>query len=160
MATWDDFFVAEVGASAALGGLLFVGISINMSKILAFASLPFMAMRALILLVSILIVASVLLIPGQLVWWLWIGLATVGVIVCVITSWASIASLHRSAKEYRSGAIFMTAIVMGTTILYPVTGFVVLLIGPVGVYVRVPVILLAFVVAIFDSWVLTAEINQ
>jgi hypothetical protein len=160
MTVWDDFFVAEVGAAAALAGLLFVGISINMSKILAFTSLPFMAMRALILLVSILIVASVLLIPSQITWWLGVELTCVGVTICVITSWASVANLRRSEKQYRGGAIFMTATVMGTTALYPLAGVVVLLVGSVGIYLLVPVILLAFVVAIFDSWVLLVEINR
>jgi hypothetical protein len=160
MTAWDNFFVAEVGASAALAGLLFVGISINMSKILAYASLPNMAMRALILLVSILIAASILLIPGQAAEWLGAELAGLGVAVFAFTSWASMTSLRRSAAEYRSGAAFMTATVMGTTLLYPLAGVVILLVGLIGVYLLVPAILLSFAIAIFDSWVLLVEINR
>lgn len=36
MPSWDQFYAAQVGASVALTGLLFVGISLNMSKILGF----------------------------------------------------------------------------------------------------------------------------
>ena len=33
MGEWSDFFVAEVGASAALAELLFVAVSINLGQI-------------------------------------------------------------------------------------------------------------------------------
>jgi hypothetical protein len=157
---WDDFFVAEVGASAALAGLLFVGISINMSKIVAYAWLPNMAGRALSLLVSVLIIASILLIPGQVVQWLGLELLGVGIAVCVLTSWVSISGLRRTEAQYRTGAPYITTIVTGTTVLYPVSGVVVLLAGLVGLYILVPAVLLSFVLAIFDSWVLLVEINR
>ncbi len=34
MTGWENFFIAELGASAALAGLVFVGLSINLTKIL------------------------------------------------------------------------------------------------------------------------------
>jgi hypothetical protein len=37
---WHDFFVGSMGASAALTGLLFVAISINLEQILKFPNLP------------------------------------------------------------------------------------------------------------------------
>ena len=40
MEGWGEFYVGEVGAAAALAGLLFVAISINIEKILAVATLP------------------------------------------------------------------------------------------------------------------------
>jgi len=43
MTGWENFFIAEVGASAALAGLIFFGVSINLTGIL---SLPRLADRA------------------------------------------------------------------------------------------------------------------
>jgi hypothetical protein len=160
IAGWDNFFVAEVGASAALAGLLFVGISINMTKILALPWLANMGLRALSLLVSILIVASVLLIPGQNLSWLGIEQMGLGVVAFLATSWISITTLRAVKAPYRGGAAFLTATVMGTTILYPVAGAVILFVGAVGVYFLAPAILLSFVIAIFDAWVLLVEINR
>lgn len=40
MDEWQGFFAAVLGASAALSGLLLVGVSINLSKILSVARLP------------------------------------------------------------------------------------------------------------------------
>jgi hypothetical protein len=32
--TWESFFIAQVGASAALTGLIFVALSINLDKVM------------------------------------------------------------------------------------------------------------------------------
>ena len=48
MSGWDSFFAAQVGASAALAGLVFVGISINLTKIIASGYLPNRAQEALL----------------------------------------------------------------------------------------------------------------
>jgi hypothetical protein len=62
-AGWANFFVAEVGASAALTGLLVVAISINLARILAIAQLPGRAAEGLIILVGAFVLSSVALIP-------------------------------------------------------------------------------------------------
>lgn len=65
LAGWTDFFVADAGASAALAGLLFVAVSINLGRILEFSHLPLRAGEALVALLSVLFVATVGLVPGQ-----------------------------------------------------------------------------------------------
>ena len=37
---WDTVLPAQLGAAAALGGLLFVSLSLNLTKILSFAGAP------------------------------------------------------------------------------------------------------------------------
>jgi hypothetical protein len=62
---WANFFTAEVGAAAALSGLIIVAISINLQRILSFPQLPGRAAEMLILLVGALTACSFALMPGQ-----------------------------------------------------------------------------------------------
>ena len=62
---WTDFFVATAGATAALAGLLFVAVSINIERILALAGVADRALGTLVLLLGALLVAIFGLAPGQ-----------------------------------------------------------------------------------------------
>jgi hypothetical protein len=62
---WESFALAHVGASAALLGLVFVVISINLRDIVGSGPLVHRAGEAVILLGGVLAVATVVLIPGQ-----------------------------------------------------------------------------------------------
>jgi modulator of FtsH protease len=63
LAAWQPFFAAQLGAGAALLGLLFVGLSLNLSRILAAPSLPLRAEIGPILLALQLVVSSLMLVP-------------------------------------------------------------------------------------------------
>jgi modulator of FtsH protease len=62
---WHDLFVAVAGASAALLGLLFVAVSINLERILSYKGLPERALETLMLLLGVLLVSIAGLMPGQ-----------------------------------------------------------------------------------------------
>jgi len=57
-AGWENFVVAEAGASAALTGLLFVAVSINLTRILSFPHLPGRAAQAVMVVLSVLLVST------------------------------------------------------------------------------------------------------
>jgi modulator of FtsH protease len=65
VAGWSDFFVAVAGATAALTGLLFVAVSINLERILALPGVADRALSTLLLLLGALVVAIFALAPGQ-----------------------------------------------------------------------------------------------
>jgi len=62
---WTDLFVASAGASAALAGLVFVAVSINVDRILKFEGLPERALETVLMLLIVVLVSIVGLIPGQ-----------------------------------------------------------------------------------------------
>jgi hypothetical protein len=64
VAAWTDF-ANTVAGGAALAGLLFVGLSLNLSDVLSFPGIPARAAATLGLTVAILLTAVVIATPGQ-----------------------------------------------------------------------------------------------
>ena len=65
IADWSELFVAAAGATAALAGLVFVAISINIERILQLDGVPELGMVTLLLLIGVLVVSMFGLIPDQ-----------------------------------------------------------------------------------------------
>src|SRR5271154_4309036 len=65
MNAWNNFFLGELGAAAALAGLLFVSVSVNQVRILALGRTADRGLEALAMLFLVLVVTSLPLIPGQ-----------------------------------------------------------------------------------------------
>lgn len=61
---WTDFFVAAAGASAALAGLVFVAVSINIDRILTMQGVPERALETVLTLLGVVLVSLIVLIPG------------------------------------------------------------------------------------------------
>ena len=81
-AEWHDLFVAVAGAAAALAGLLFVALSINLKQILAAPMLAMRAAAALATLILAVVAAILILVPGQ-------HRAILGLelLVCAVPTW-------------------------------------------------------------------------
>ena len=62
---WTDLFVAAAGAGAALAGLVFVAVSINIDRILSLEGVPERALATVLTLLMVVCVSIVGLIPGQ-----------------------------------------------------------------------------------------------
>lgn len=157
---WTDFFVAQVGASASLAGLLFVGVSLNMSKILAVRGLPERALGALILLVTILIAASLELVPGQPAPVLGLEIVLVGFVAWAAATNTDVKSLRAIDEKYRR--LYFNNLVLNQVAVVPyLIGGALMLLGYAnGVYFLVPAMLVSFVKAIMEAWVLLVEINR
>src|SRR3984957_7808794 len=89
-ADWHEFFSAAVGASAALLGLLFVAISINLKLILKHRHLPGRAAATLGTLLSVLVVCIFGLTPGQSTRALGLEILATGAVVATQAIWVSV----------------------------------------------------------------------
>jgi hypothetical protein len=157
-AEWDSLFLAEAGASAALAGLLFVALSINLERILKGAGLPGRAGEAIMLLLAVLVVATWALVPGQSSTVLGAELLGSGLAV-----WLIVVGIHVQAVRGHvapSRTLLVRRIVLAQAAILPlmIGGVSLLLRAGGGLYWLVPGILLCLLVAVLDAWVLLVEI--
>jgi modulator of FtsH protease len=158
MQGWSNFFVGELGAAAALAGLLFVAVSINLARILQFSHLPSRAAETLLALVSVLFITTFALIPRQSARAYGIEIGLTGLVTWAIHT----RSLIRSRKFDRQYVGFVSRFVVNQLPPLPFVVAGVLLIAgrSSGVVWIVPGILLSFAAGIFGAWVLLVEIQR
>jgi modulator of FtsH protease len=157
---WGNFFVAQCGASAALLGLLFVSVSLNLPKILAIAHLPQRAMLAMLLLLTILIVASLMLIPGQPVTANAIEILVVGLLISGAACSTKFRDLSRRNPDWRHYFIGDVLFVAAATLPYLIAGGLLLAGASSGLYWLAAAFILSTAKAVLDAWVLLVEINR
>jgi hypothetical protein len=155
---WHDFFMGTIGASAALTGLLFVAISINLEQILKYPQLPGRAAVTLGVLVSALVVSGFGLAPGQGNRALGIEIAAAGAVVAVQALWVTHGKRTPDGPEARVVEHLVTLLLPSVTF---VVGGVSLAAGEGGgLYWVLAAILFAFVSASINGWVLLVEIKR
>jgi hypothetical protein len=160
MIGWENFFMGELGASAALTGLVFVGVSINLTKIVASSHLPNRALEALVALVAVLFTSSLLLIPGQSFVAIGVEVLLIGLINWGTMLYLQINILRKMEAQYRRNFARIILICQMAALSFVIAGIVLLISGTNGLYWIVAATLLSFLAAFTDAWVLIIEINR
>ncbi len=160
---WESFALAQVGASAALLGLVFVGISINLRDIVGSGSLVHRAAEAVILLGSVLVTSTVVLIPGQRR-----DVLSAELILLACGLFAIIVFLQRDAITQPSdpgrpgpppGSLPIRRVFgLGAAVLIAVAGITLAAKAGGGLYWLPPAILAAYAGSLTDAWILLIEI--
>ena len=160
MGDWEAFYAAQLGAAAALGGPVFVGLSLNLKKILSYAWLPGRALLALMVLMAILVISSFMLMPGQSLTALGLEIAAVGVLLFFVGSGMEIYALRKVNLQNRRPFIG-NLVLLEIGILPFIVGGVLLLFGiESGFYWIAAGVIVSFIKAVIDAWVLLVEINR
>ncbi len=160
---WSDFALAQLGASAALLGLVFVGMSINLKEFVGTPLLVNRALEAIVLLGSVLIAATAVLIPNQTREVVGVELLVVGVLVAL-----AVLRLQAGARPEavspaergptRASIVSRRVIGLGSAFLIALAGLLLLLEVGGGLYWWPAAIVTAYVGALVNAWVLLVEI--
>jgi hypothetical protein len=162
-ARWSDFALAQLGASAALLGLVFVGLSINLRDVVGSRQLVNRAAEAVIGLAAVLVTATAVLIPDQSR-----GVVSAELLVIAVFTFAVIARLQRGAGgptidpeghgPPRASIVIRRGFGLGAPALLAVAGISLAAAGGGGLYWWPAAIVAAFAGALFNAWVLLIEI--
>jgi hypothetical protein len=141
---WENFFVAEVGAAAALSGLLFVAVSINLTRILA--------------ILSVLAVATFGLVPDQSRGALGAEVGGTGLLVWLLT----VRTQLRAYRDLEARRWLPTRVLATQAACVPfvVAGGLLLAGRDSGVYWIVPGTVASFGAGVLNAWVLLVEIQR
>lgn len=158
--TWESFFLGEVGAAAALGGLLFVAVSINVAKIIDVPGLADRALQALLILLSLLTIAALMLMPEQSMLAMGIEVIVVTAVTMVVGTLLGLRGLRQSEAAHRSHFVW-SIISFEIVFLVSLLGGIIVLAGnPAGLYWLAIGMCLGFIKAVSDAWIFLVEINR
>lgn len=155
---WSDFAAGLAGASAALAGLLFVAVSINIQTILSDVNIPRRAVQALIALVLPVFISLALLIPGQPDAALGIELLVISAVVGPTLGRLARPAM-RSPRQPMSSWVVTNIVPAAVVTLGTVIAAVGLLTGSLGGLYWLPVVVaLSLLSGLVNAWVLLVEI--
>jgi modulator of FtsH protease len=157
-ADWHAFFTGAIGAAAALTGLLFVAISINLDQILKFPQLPGRAAGTLGTLLASLAASGFALAPGQSIHVLGWEILVVGLIVGLQ---ALMVTLRKRAPDQKLSWIIAHLVsLFCPALIFIVGGLSLVIKWGGGLYWILAATLVVFVVSSINAWVLLVEIKR
>ena len=156
---WHDMFVAMAGAAAALTGLIFVAVSINLEQVLKYPALPPRAVETLSILIGLLVLSVFVLIPGQSLTALGVEILVLGVVMGTALLVKRI-RLPRAAGQPLTWTLTPVGVIAAATLPMAAAGISVLVRGGGGLYWLVAALILGFAGAVFNAWILLVEIHR
>jgi hypothetical protein len=157
-ADWEPFFSAIIAAAAALTGLLFVAVSINLDRILKGSKfLPARAAETLAILLLVVVSSALTLVPQS------IRLVGVEILIIVVPMLAvtfprQLSHRRRNRDDPLLWTISRMASTALTTVPCAIAGISLAAEWGGGLYWLAPTALLGIVGAVYNAWVLLVEI--
>jgi hypothetical protein len=158
IADWNNYLTAETGAAATLTGLVFVAMSINLSRVLSTPGLTGRAAESLLQLFGALMVSTCALIPRQPAVALGAEVLAIGLILWFMGTGFQI---HYIRRNPGNPWLWVVSRILNTHISnvpFCIAGVLLMRDSPAGLYWLVPGFLFSLFAGIMGAWVLLVEI--
>jgi modulator of FtsH protease len=158
-ADWGNFFVAQIGASAALIGLLFVALSINLQRIVAAAFLVDRVAEAVLVFGGLQMFSIFGTVPHQSVAMFGAETLVGGGAIWMVTTTLMVHSLRNRPPQATLTYTLLRLVQIQAATLSTIVAGVLLVTGhETGFFWLVPATLMSYMAGIGNAWVLTVEI--
>jgi modulator of FtsH protease len=156
VAEWSEFGVAVLGGAAALAGLLFVAVSLNIEEVLRYSGVPARSAATLGLLVSILLTATFLVTPDQPRIAVAVEILVVGVGMLI----GAIYAMMRQRDAPTQKAMVSSLLLVLPAVLLIVAGVSLCAEAGGGLYWVAAAVAVGFVSTSANAWVVLVEIKR
>jgi modulator of FtsH protease len=160
IAEWSTLLAVEAGAAATLTGLVFVAISVNLAKIMAFPGLPGRAAESILQFLEVFLIATLALVPGQPERALAVEFIAVGFALWLAQVAGQVRYLRQRAGHPWSWFVYRAVLGQIATVPFCVAGVALLLGVPGALYWLVPGFAFSFIAGGVSAWVLLVEIQR
>jgi hypothetical protein len=158
IAEWNTLLSVEAGAAATLTGLVFVAVSINLSKIMTVPGLPGRAAESILQFLQVFLMSTVALIPRQPERILALEFLGIGLFLWIAQIVGQVRYLRMRTGHPWSWFVHRAVLTQFATIPFCVAGITLLLGVPGALYWLVPGFVFSFVAGVVSAWVLLVEI--
>jgi hypothetical protein len=155
---WSNYLSVQAGAAATLTGLVFVAVSINLSRILSIPGLTGRAAESLLQLFGVVVISTSALIPRQPPVALGIEFLALGAALWITQTALQIQYI--SSKPGHPWRWVITRIVQTqfASIPFCISGILLLRGSPAGLYWLAPGLIFSLIAGVASAWVLLVEI--
>jgi hypothetical protein len=158
MGQWQTLFATQAGVGAALTGLVFVALSINLKQILALPGLAGRAGEALLLLVFTVVTGLVGVLPQTSTRALGAEFLGVAIVLGATVTWILLTGYKNFVSRPRQEFITRTVVAEAAVVPAVVAGCLLLAGDLSGLWWQAAALLLCIVAGVADAWVLLVEI--
>jgi hypothetical protein len=155
---WTNYLSVQAGVAATLTGLVFVAVSINLSRILEIAGLTGRAAESLLQLFGVVIVSTIVLIPGQQQFAIGMEMLLVGSVLWLVQTGFQLRHVTSMTGQPRLWAATRIVQTQLASVPLVIAGILLLRGSSQGLYWLAAGCVLSLVAGVASSWVLLVEI--
>lgn len=155
---WSNYLAVQAGAAATLTGLVFVSVSINLSRILSIPGLPGQAAESLLQLFGVVVISTTALIPRQSPVALGIEFLALGFTLWLAQTVLQVRYLTSKTGHPRMWGVTRIVQTQFANVPFCVAGILLLRGSPAGLYWLAAGLVFSLIAGVASAWVLLVEI--